>query len=530
MLSTMRLPLQVAWPLALALASCTPADTSNEAAAPPLYGEPYRPQFHFTPAVNWTNDPNGLVYHAGEWHIFYQYNPFGDLWGHMSWGHAVSEDLFHWKHLPVAIPEENDVMAFSGSAVVDAGNTSGFGEAGKPPLVAIYTSRTEKDQTQALAYSNDLGRTWTRYAGNPVLDADEPGFRDPKVFWHEPTRRWVMAVVLANHRKVSFYGSPDLKAWTHLSDFGPEGAHPVRNWECPDLFELAVEGEPGIKKWILQVDSGMGHPWLGSGCQYFVGEFDGERFTNDNPPETQLWMDWGRDFYAAQSYSDVPPSDGRRIVIAWISNWMYARNKPTSPWRGAQSVPREVRLERFEEGLRLTQRPVRELEALRGESLRLENLSIAEANREIDAAGFAGNTLELQAEMEVGSASEVGLKVLQGEREETLVGFTAAPAEVFVDRSKSGRVGFHETFAGRHSARLPPEEGRIRLRLLLDRSVVEVFAGDGRVAITDRVFPHPASAGLSLYAEGGEARLVKLEAWRIASVWNEGAGTGGETD
>ena len=247
------------------------------------YDEPYRPQFHFSPAVNWTNDPNGLVYHEGEWHIFYQYNPFGDRWGHMSWGHAVSPDLFRWKHLDVALPEVGEEMVFSGSAVVDTRNTTGFGEPSESPLVAIYTSRTESDQTQSIAYSTDRGRTWTRFEGNPVLDVADPAFRDPKVFWHEGTGRWIMAVVLANQRKVSLYGSPDLKSWTHLSDFGPQGAHPVRNWECPDLFELPVEGEPGESRWILQVDSGMGHPWLGSGCQYFVGDFDGKTFEKREP-------------------------------------------------------------------------------------------------------------------------------------------------------------------------------------------------------------------------------------------------------
>ena len=486
----------------------------------PTYEEPFRPQFHFTPAANWTNDPNGLVYHDGEWHIFYQYNPFGDVWGHMSWGHAVSKDLFRWKHLPVALPEVGEVMVYSGSAVVDRLNTSGFGRDGKPPLIAIYTSRTETDQTQSIAYSNDRGRTWTRYEGNPVLDVEDPAFRDPKVFWHEGTQRWVMAVVLANQRKVSFYGSPDLKQWTHLSDFGPEGAHPVTNWECPDLFELPVEGEPGRSKWILQVDSGMGHPWTGSGCQYFVGEFDGVRFLNDNPPETALWLDWGRDFYAAQSYSDVPAEDGRRIVIGWISNWMYAREKPTSPWRGAQSVPRALQLKRFSEGLRLAQQPVREIESLRGEPFLLSDLPIEEANRRIASAGFSGDTLEMQAEIEIGTARDVGFRVLQGGDEETLVGFTASPAEVYVDRSESGRVDFHETFAGRHSARLHPSDGRVNLRILVDRSVVEVFAGDGRVAITDRVFPKPTSTGLSLYAEGGEARVARLRAWRIRSAWD----------
>ncbi len=483
------------------------------------YTERYRPQFHFTPALNWTNDPNGLVYHDGEWHLFYQYNPFGDLWGHMSWGHAVSRDLFHWKHLEVAIPERDGVMAFSGSAVVDHANASGFGRDGRPPLIAIYTSRTEQDQTQSIAYSNDRGRTWKQYAGNPVLDVDDPAFRDPKVFWHDRSKRWVMVVVLANQRKASIYGSHDLKDWTHLSDFGPEGAHPVANWECPDLFEMPVEGEPGRTKWIFQVDSGRGHPWLGSGCQYFVGEFDGRRFVNDNPPETALWLDWGRDFYAAQSYSDVPDSDGRRIVIGWISNWMYARDTPTAPWRGAQSVPRELELRRFPAGLRLAQQPAREIESLRGEALSLANLSIAEANRRIETAGFAGAVLELQVELEVGEAADLGLQLLAGHEEATLVAFTASPAEVYVDRAKSGRVDFHDTFAGRHAARFEPSRGRVKLRILVDRSVVEVFAGEGEVAITDRVFPKPSSTGVKLFAEGDEARVLKLEAWKLGSTW-----------
>ena len=495
------------------------AITATALAQTATYNEPYRPQFHFTPAINWTNDPNGLVYHDGEWHLFYQYNPFGDVWGHMSWGHAVSPDLFHWEHLPIALPEEGEVMAFSGSAVVDRLNTTGFGRDGREPLVAIYTSRTESDQTQSIAYSTDRGRSWIHYEGNPVLDVEDPAFRDPKVFWHKPTRRWVMAVVLADQRKVSLYGSADLKAWEHLSDFGPEGAHPVRNWECPDLFELPVEGEPGETKWILQVDSGMGHPWLGSGCQYFVGEFDGVRFTNDNPPETALWLDWGRDFYAAQSFADVPAMDGRRIVIGWISNWMYARQKPTSPWRGGQSLPRELRLKRFPEGLRVIQGPVREIERLRSEALRIADLSIDEANARIAEAGWSGSQFDLRAEIELGDAREVGFRLLQGDEEETLVGFTASPAEVFLDRTKSGDVAFHETFAGRHSARLRPVDGRVDFRIVVDRSVVEVFAGGGRVAITDRVFPRPTSTGISLYADGGESTIVSLEAWKLRSVW-----------
>ena len=502
--------------------ACIPAlvlAAATQAQPTPTYEEPYRPQFHFSPAINWTNDPNGLVYHDGEWHLFYQYNPFGDRWGHMSWGHAVSPDLFRWEHLEVALPEIGNEMAFSGSAVVDRRNTSGFGKDGNPPLVAIYTSRTESDQTQSIAYSIDRGRSWTRYPGNPVLDVADPAFRDPKVFWHQATGRWIMAVVLASQRKVSLYGSSDLKAWTHLSDFGPEGAHPVSNWECPDLFELPVEGEPGQSKWILQVDSGRGHPWLGSGCQYFVGEFDGVRFTNDNPPETALWLDWGRDFYAAQSYSGVPIGDGRRIVIGWISNWMYANQMPTAPWRGAQSTPRQLRLRRFREGLRLVQEPVQEIESLRGENLDLRNVSVAEANRAIRNAEFGGGALELQAEIAVRDARDMGFRLLQGEGEETLVGFTTAPAEVYIDRTESGDSSFHESFAGRHSARLEPVRGIVELRILVDRSVVEVFAGGGRATITDRVFPRPESTGLSIYSAGGEAHITRLRAWKLQSVW-----------
>ncbi len=500
-----------------------PVFTAILAAQQATYNEAYRPQFHFTPEINWTNDPNGLVYHEGEWHLFYQYNPFGDLWGHMSWGHAVSPDLLRWKHLDVALPEEDGFMIYSGSAVVDGDNTSGFGRNGKPPMVAVYTSRTETDQHQSIAYSIDRGRTWTKYSGNPVIDIDEAAFRDPKVFWHKQTKKWIMAVVLANRRKVRFYGSPDLKSWEHLSDFGPAGAHPVSNWECPDLFELPIEGEAGATKWIFQVDSGQGHPWVGSGCQYFVGEFDGKTFRNDNPPETALWLDWGRDFYAAQSYSNVPAQDGRRIVIGWINNWMYARKIPTSPWRGGQSIPRELTLRRFQEGLRLTQRPVRETESLRGQDLQLANISIETANREIERRKFDGDALEIQAEIDLGSAAEVGFRVRQGEgegkAEETLIGYTIDPAEVYVDRTKSGEVDFDATFAGRHSARLSAAAGRVNLRILVDRSVVEVFAGDGRVAITDRIFPKSSSKGISLYANGGSARIIELKMWKLDSVW-----------
>jgi sucrose-6-phosphate hydrolase SacC (GH32 family) len=255
-------------------------------ATEPTYNEQYRPQFHFTPPSNWMNDPNGLVYLDGEYHLFYQHNPFGNRWGHISWGHAISQDLVHWEHLPIAIPEENGVMAFSGSAIVDATNTSGFGNPGHPPLVAVYTSYRSADRNQAqyLAYSLDHGRTWKHYSGNPVLDIKSTDFRDPKVFWYEPDQRWIMVLVLAAERKVSIYGSQDLKQWTHLSDFGPAGAIGGA-WECPDLFPLEVEGSSGLSKWVLQVDLDRRAVAGGSGGQYFIGSFDGERFLQDKPAE-----------------------------------------------------------------------------------------------------------------------------------------------------------------------------------------------------------------------------------------------------
>ena len=275
----------------------------------PTYSETYRPQFHFTPAQNWMNDPNGLVYYKGEYHLFYQYNPFGDTWGHMSWGHAVSRDLVHWQHLPVAIPEQGDEMVFSGSAVVDYDNTSGFGTADNPAMVAIFTAAKPGNQSQALAYSLDRGRTWTRYAGNPVLDIGSGEFRDPKVFWYAPEHKWVMAVSMAVERKIRLYSSPDLKHWTLMSDFGPANAT-GGVWECPDLFPLAVDGDPSKTKWVLVVNLNPGGIAGGSGAQYFVGDFDGTRFTRRRragdytPPAGEL--------FAGFEGSDYGALDGHR--------------------------------------------------------------------------------------------------------------------------------------------------------------------------------------------------------------------------
>jgi fructan beta-fructosidase len=504
------------------------AEPGAAADAAPTYRERFRPQYHFTPPANWMNDPNGMVYYDGEYHLFYQHNPFGDKWGHMSWGHAVSPNLVHWEHLPVAIPEANGVMAFSGSAVVDWNNTSGFGRDGKPPLVAIYTGHRETNQSQYIAYSNNRGRTWTVYDGNPVLDIGRKDFRDPKVFRHEPQQRWVMVVALPDQHKVSFYSSPDLKQWTHLSDFGPAAA--VGGvWECPDLFELPVDGDPNNTRWVLIVSLNPGSISGGSGMQYFVGHFDGTRFTADSPApgittagmplDSLLWADYGRDFYAAVSWSDVPREDGRRLWLGWMNNWRYAQDIPTSPWRSVQSLPRMLALRTTSHGIRMVQQPVSELRRLRGPRRTLAAQPIAEGSTSLAGQGIAGKALEIVAEFEVGTAAELGLKVRTGEQEETVIGIDPRAGRLFVDRTRSGQVRFHPEFSGRHTAPLPVENGRVSLHVFVDWSSVEVFAANGEVVVTDQIFPAPESDGVALYARGGAARLVSLDAWPLDSIW-----------
>ena len=492
------------------------------------YDEPFRPQYHFSPAKNWMNDPNGCVFHDGEWHLFYQYNPEGDTWGHMSWGHAVSKDLVRWEHLPVALREEDGVMIFSGSAVVDHNNTSGFGQGGKPPMVAIYTGHGHGKQVQSIAYSNDRGRTWTKYAGNPVIDIASPEFRDPKVMWHEPTKRWVMVVAKPVVQKVAFYGSPDLKKWEHLGEFGGQGA--VNGiWECPDLFELPVRsgGKPsGSRRWVLVVNINGGTPAGGSGCQYFVGQFDGKTFVNENPPDVKLWADYGADFYAAQSWADVPEQDGRRIWIAWMSNWRYANQEPTKPFRTAMTLPRELWLVETSQGHRLAQRAVKEAGTLMerggagekpGASSVLNDVWVAPGEDPLKGK-LSGETIALAVVFDNVEAEEVGLKVRAGGGKETVIGYDAKKKQLFVDRTNSG-LNFHKEFPARHVAPMPQAGGEVQLQVWIDRSSVEVLAQGGLVSITDRIYPEAGATGVALYAKGGRVKVQSLNARKLKSAW-----------
>ncbi len=820
-------------------------------AAPPVpaaYDQTYRPQFHYSPAKNWMNDPNGLVYYKGQYHLFYQYNPKGNTWGNMSWGHAVSPDLVHWKELPVAIPYDETELVFSGSAVVDENNTSGFGTKENPPLVAIYTSAKPGSQSQALAYSTDGGLTFTKYG--TVLDIGSAEFRDPKVFWYAPAKAWRMVVVKATEHKVSIYSSPDLKKWTHLSDFGPAGA--VGGvWECPDLFPLAVDGNPRNVKWVMVVNLNPGGIAGGSGGQYFIGDFDGTTFTSDDPatytpptgtvledfesssfapwtttgtafgdgptegnapgqggvtgylgdrlansfnggdatrgtltspeftigedylnflvgggnhphvPGTVLnpsppsgtvfadfegttwgtgwtatgdftdagpvagaigdqqpvsgylgtklvntfldhdqstgtitsptftitsdyidllvgggnhpysanpapgseptavnllvdgdvvatatgqdnealnwvawntaslqgqeaqiqivdqntggwghinvdhivfsseaavpvsnetavnllvdgdvvrtatgadsehldwanwdlrdlqgetaqiqvidnntggwghimvdqftfadapalsatvrahWLDYGRDFYAGVTFNNVP--DGRRIMIAWMNNWQYGNSIPTDPWRSAMSVPRELNLERIAGKTELTSEPVRELKSLREDHpYRAHSPRLLQGTTTLQGSGARGDTVEIIARFKARNAEKFGVNVRVGNGQRTIVGYDVTRGGVYVDRTKSGNVDFNPTFPSVEFAPLKVKNGIVTMRILVDRSSVEVFADRGQRTITDQIFPDRNSKAIQLFSTGGRAQLQKLTIWQLESAW-----------
>ena len=510
--------------LAISGVACQEDNQQQESAADSQsvsYDQQYRPQFHFTPAKNWINDPNGLVYYEGEYHLFYQHNPFGDQWGHMSWGHAVSTDLMHWEEQDVALPEEDGIMIFSGSAVVDKQNTSGLGSEENPPMVAIYTGHHDSEenpkQDQRIAYSTDNGRSWTKYEGNPVIDEEMENFRDPKVIWHEETEKWIMVVALPTQYKVRFYSSDNLIDWEMESEFGPAGGT-GGIWECPDLFKLPVDGSNGVSRWVLQVDMNPGAVAGGSGGQYFVGDFDGSEFTESQETKGEThWVDYGKDFYAVQSYSNTP--DGRRIWLAWMNNWNYAGDIPTSPWRGAMTIPRKVGLVASDEGPRLTQSPVEELEGIATGTQQFEQMVLSDevyTNEKLE-----GTTYKIEAEVNVDDAQQFGFNLRKGAEEQTVVGYDAQKEELYVDRRNSGDVSFHEDFAADvQTAPLTIEGGTITLEIVVDRSSVEVFANDGVRSITNRIFPSESSTGIELFSEGGAVTITKLTMTPLGSVWN----------
>jgi levanase len=838
-----RLIAAVATVCALSAASLAPQAI---AADTPPYSETYRPQFHFTPEKNWMNDPNGLVYYEGEYHLFYQYNPNGNSWGDMSWGHAVSTDLVHWKELPLALSHDDKEMVFSGSAVVDWNNTTGFGTRKNPPMVAIYTSAYKDGgkQAQSLAYSTDRGRTWTKCQDDPVIDIGSTEFRDPKVQWYAPAKSWLMTVSLSTEHKVRFYSSKNLKDWNQLSEFGPAGAT-GGVWECPDLFPLAVDGNENNTKWVLVVNINPGGIAGGSAAQYFIGDFDGKKFTADDkgtytPPAGQVvqdfesgdfggwsttgtafghaptagaldgqgtvdgfdgkglansfhtgdgatgtltspdftvdssylnfkvgggrhphesgtvmeqgpppagtvladfeggtygdwtktgdafgtapatgtlpnqqevsgflgdglvntylngdsttgtltspeftidkdhinfligggnhpagsagptalellvdghvvrsatgkdaealnwaswdvgelagkkaqirivddnaggwghlnvdhimlsdtkaqpvsqetsvnlivdgevvrsatgansetldwasfdlrpylgkkaqiqvvdmntagwghvladqfteadkpaksvvqradWADYGKDYYAAVSWEGAP--GGKRYMVGWMNNWDYSGAVPTSPWRGAQSAPREMALRTINGRLRLTSKPVDSLESLRGSRpATAADVTVKSTSKPLIGPAAQGKALDVEAAFSLRDAERFGLKVRTGAAgEETVIGYDTTTQELYVDRTRSGAVDFNSAFPGVQRAPLQAKDGKVKLRILVDWSSVEVFGGSGEAVITDQIFPDPDSQGVQVFAENGSVKLDRARVWHVDS-------------
>lgn len=440
------------------------------------YHEVYRPQFHFTARKNWHNDPNGLMFYQGEYHLFFQHNPDGIDWGNMTWGHAVSPDLVHWTQLDHAIHPDALGTIFSGSGVVDWNNTTGFATGPEKPLVCIYTSAGDPF-TQSIAYSNDRGRTWTKYGKNPVLGHIAGSNRDPKVIWHQPTGRWVMALYLDGN-DYALFASPNLKAWTKLCDVHVPGAA-----ECPDFFELPVDGNPKSTRWVF---------W-GANHTYLLGTFDGQVFKAESGPHPSHW---GGNCYAAQTWSDIPPSDGRRLQIAWMAGGTY----PDMPFNQQMSFPCELSLHTTPEGIRLFRRPVREIELLHAARHAWADLALKPGENPLQ--GLSGELIEIRAVIEPGRATEVGFS-LRGER----VAYSVAQKQL--------------TCLG-HSAPLEPQQGRVQLQILLDRTSLEVFGNDGRVSLATCFLPNLADRSLAAYCVGGEARLVSLEVYELKSAWSSG--------
>lgn len=463
----------------------------------------WRPVYHFTAPKNWLNDPNGLIYLDGVYHLYYQHNPFENKWGHMSWGHATSKELLHWNHLPVAIPEietkDTTTWIFSGSAVLDKHNSSGFGKNGKAPLVAIYTADQPKQQkeSQFIAYSNDGGLTYTNYAANPVLDINKKDFRDPSVIWLEEQHKWLMTVAVPAEHKVQFYASENLKNWELLSEFGNQG-DTRKIWECPSLTPMNVDGDPKKKKWLLMISSG--NQDAATGMQYFVGDFDGKTFTNDNKPEDQLFVDYGRTFYAAIPYNNLP--DNRRMMIGWLMPF----ETPTSPWRGQMSIPRDLQLKTTPTGIRLFQQPsagistyLQKLPTAKKLQLKPQHINSKELQLS-NNKGFNTNAYWADAEFTLATATDFGFKIA----ENVAVGYNVQRNELYI---RDGKDTQH--------LNIQPVNNRIRLQVLLDKSSVEVFVNDGEKVLTTLIFPDKAATGFSVFAENGEVKLNGLKAWDL---------------
>ena len=505
----------------------------------------YRPSYHFTPLYGWMNDPNGMVYKDGEYHLYFQYNPYGSKWGNMHWGHAVSKDLVHWEHLDPAIARDPVGHIFSGSSVVDKKNTAGFG---KNAIIAIYTNNSvNHDEVQCIAYSNDNGRTFTKYEGNPVLTPFDglKDFRDPKVFWYEKGKCWYM--IVSADKETRFYKSKNLKKWTYVSAFGKGLGQQPCQYECPDFFQLPVNGDKKKMKWVMTMNINPGCWFGGSATEYFVGDFDGKNFTCPDAHDVK-WLDWGKDHYATVTFSNT----GDRVLgITWMSNWQYANLTPFKQNRGANGLPRELKLYEKNGKYYISEDVAPEVYALRKDTKDLADASVADAK---DLKGVAANmegAFEIEADVTPDANGIAGIEISNNKRERTMIYFDMKQGKVVMDRTESGLTDFgkqavphdielawdkQRAAEGKEPARIANsinykndfalatwaplslcEDGKktYHVDIFVDKSSVELFVDGGRIAMTNLVFPVAPYENVKLYTQGGKAEFKNMKLHKL---------------
>lgn len=504
----------------------------------------YRPSYHFTPLYGWMNDPNGMVYKDGEYHLYFQYNPYGSKWGNMHWGHAVSKDLVHWEHLDPAIARDPVGHIFSGSSVVDKKNTADFG---KDAIIAIYTNNSvNHDEVQCIAYSNDNGRTFTKYEGNPVLTPFDglKDFRDPKVFWYEKGKCWYM--IVSADKETRFYKSKNLKKWNYVSAFGKGLGQQPCQYECPDFFQLPVNGDKKMK-WVMTMNINPGCWFGGSATEYFVGDFDGKKFTCPDANEVK-WLDWGKDHYATVTFSNT----GDRVLgITWMSNWQYANLTPFKQNRGANGLPRELKLYEKNGKYYVSENVAPEVYALRKETKDLADASVADAKEFAGVAANMNGAFEIEADVTPDANGIAGIEISNNKRERTLIYFDMKQGKVVMDRTESGLTDFGKQAVphdielawdkqlaaeGKQPARITNsinykndfalatwaplslcEDGKktYHVDIFVDKSSVELFVDGGRIAMTNLVFPVAPYENVKLYTQGGKAEFKNLKIHKL---------------
>ena len=471
--------------------------------------EKFRPAYHHTPAYGWMNDPNGMFYKDGVYHLYFQYNPYGSMWGNMHWGHSTSTDLINWKNEGVAIAPDAIGTIFSGSCVVDHNNTSGFG---KGAVVAFYTSAKQTPwgdcQTQSMAYSLDNGKTFIKYENNPILTSSEKDFRDPKVFWYAPKEHWVMMLAVGQHMEI--YSSKNLKDWKKESNFGEgQGCH-GGVWECPDLIELPIEGTKD-KKWVLICNINPGGPFGGSATQYFVGDFDGTTFTNNYPEETK-WMDYGKDHYATVTWNNAP--DGRCIAIGWMSNWQYANNVPTKQYRSANTIARDLILFKENGNIFLKSEPCKEMIAARKGGRLVKSINVAKTETISLSPQSDNGAYEMELSINPGKSKKVSFALLNGSGDKVQMIYDVVKNTFAMDRNNSGEIYFSKDFPA--VTEMPTGKSKeLKLRLFVDKSSIEAFVDNGKFVMTNCVFPSEPYNMIVFENDGNRYKINNMNIYKI---------------